>query len=292
MALQYSTAVRNAQLDAVESAIGTAPKLQLRTGAPPANCAAADSGTLLCEMILPSDWMDKSAAGAADCAIGLAAIDLAGNCRATPQATMGALEAVAATTTEPTPTPAPIPKTPAPGTVKTVTIPTSLLREIFSDGSARTVTGTDHWGHCIGRQKDKLCRATMTFPTAAIPKGTIITKLQLRLNVVYSSAPNPYTWAISRYGTIGDDPGTDQPATALVRADGQRYLNASASLRTTGQKIIFITKAINDLTVATIAGKPFSLGIKQNQENPPDKFTALGQTDAQRPQLLVTVKYP
>lgn len=63
MALQYSVTVRNAQLDAVESAIGTAPKLQLRTGAPPANCATADSGTLLCEMTLPSDWMDAAAAG-------------------------------------------------------------------------------------------------------------------------------------------------------------------------------------------------------------------------------------
>jgi hypothetical protein len=57
MANQYSTTVRNARLDAVESTIGTAPKLQIRTGSPPANCAAADTGTLLVEFTLPSDWM-------------------------------------------------------------------------------------------------------------------------------------------------------------------------------------------------------------------------------------------
>src|ERR1044071_5107527 len=63
MSLQYSTTLRNNQLDQVEATIGTAAKLQLRTGAPPANCAAADSGTLLCEMDLPSDWMAAAGSG-------------------------------------------------------------------------------------------------------------------------------------------------------------------------------------------------------------------------------------
>jgi len=31
------------------------------TGAPPANCAAADSGTLLVEIPLPADWMTDAA---------------------------------------------------------------------------------------------------------------------------------------------------------------------------------------------------------------------------------------
>lgn len=35
----------------------------VRTGAPPANCAAPDTGTLLCEIALPADWMAASAAG-------------------------------------------------------------------------------------------------------------------------------------------------------------------------------------------------------------------------------------
>ncbi len=63
MSLQYSGAVRDAQLDAVETVVGTGPKLQLRTGAPPASCAAADSGTLLCEITLPSDWMAAASGG-------------------------------------------------------------------------------------------------------------------------------------------------------------------------------------------------------------------------------------
>jgi hypothetical protein len=64
MGLQLSVAVRNAQLDAIESTIGTAPKLQIRTGAPPANCAAADSGTLLAELTLPSNWLADASSGA------------------------------------------------------------------------------------------------------------------------------------------------------------------------------------------------------------------------------------
>lgn len=63
MTLQYSTAVRNAQLDAVESTIGASAILKIRTGAPPANCAAADSGTVLATLNLPSDWMAAAANG-------------------------------------------------------------------------------------------------------------------------------------------------------------------------------------------------------------------------------------
>ncbi len=60
MAIQYSVAVNNARLDAVESTTGTAPKLRIFSGSQPANCAAADSGTLLCEITLPSDWMNAA----------------------------------------------------------------------------------------------------------------------------------------------------------------------------------------------------------------------------------------
>lgn len=64
MTVQYSTTLRNARLDANETTIGTSPKLQLRTGAQPANCAAADSGTLIAEVALPSDWANAAANGA------------------------------------------------------------------------------------------------------------------------------------------------------------------------------------------------------------------------------------
>jgi hypothetical protein len=64
MSLQYSTPVRNAQLDAFESTIGASAILKIRTGAPPANCGTADSGTVLATLNLPSDWMAAAASGA------------------------------------------------------------------------------------------------------------------------------------------------------------------------------------------------------------------------------------
>lgn len=63
MAIQYSTTVRNAQLDALETAIGTAAVLKIRTGAPPANVGTADSGTVLASMTLPSDWLAAASGG-------------------------------------------------------------------------------------------------------------------------------------------------------------------------------------------------------------------------------------
>lgn len=63
MALQYSTAVRNAQLDALETAIGVSAVLKIRTGAAPANVATADSGTVLATMTLPSDWLAAASSG-------------------------------------------------------------------------------------------------------------------------------------------------------------------------------------------------------------------------------------
>lgn len=64
MALQYSVAVRNAKLDAVETTIGVSAVLKIRTGAAPATCATADSGTVLASCTLPSDWMAAASAGA------------------------------------------------------------------------------------------------------------------------------------------------------------------------------------------------------------------------------------
>jgi hypothetical protein len=63
MALQYSVAVRNAQLDSFETTIGTTPILRIRSGAPPANCAAARTGTVLATINLPSDWMAAASGG-------------------------------------------------------------------------------------------------------------------------------------------------------------------------------------------------------------------------------------
>jgi hypothetical protein len=63
MAIQLSTTARNAILNAIETAVGTAAVLKIRTGAAPANCGTADSGTVLASLSLPSDWMSDAAAG-------------------------------------------------------------------------------------------------------------------------------------------------------------------------------------------------------------------------------------
>ncbi len=63
MAIQLSAAVRNAMLDAIETAIGAGAVLKIRTGAAPANVATADSGTVLATLTLPSDWMAAASGG-------------------------------------------------------------------------------------------------------------------------------------------------------------------------------------------------------------------------------------
>lgn len=63
MAIQLSESVRNARLDAIETAIGVSAILKIRTGAAPANCATADSGTVLATLNLPSDWMAAASSG-------------------------------------------------------------------------------------------------------------------------------------------------------------------------------------------------------------------------------------
>lgn len=64
MAKQFSVAVRNAKLDAIETTIGTAPLLRIYSGTPPADTATALSGnTLLAEITLPSDWLAAASGG-------------------------------------------------------------------------------------------------------------------------------------------------------------------------------------------------------------------------------------
>ena len=63
MAFQFSAASRNAALDAIETAAGASPTLEIRTGAAPATCATADSGTVLVTMALPADWLAAASGG-------------------------------------------------------------------------------------------------------------------------------------------------------------------------------------------------------------------------------------
>lgn len=60
MALQYSSTIYLARLDQVEVSTGVSAKLLIFKGSAPANCAAADTGTLLATLTLPSDWMNAA----------------------------------------------------------------------------------------------------------------------------------------------------------------------------------------------------------------------------------------
>lgn len=63
MAIQFSTVVRNALLDAWETSIGVSVKVELRTGVQAANTAAPASGTLLAVFSLGADWAGPAVNG-------------------------------------------------------------------------------------------------------------------------------------------------------------------------------------------------------------------------------------
>lgn len=63
MALKYGVAYRNSRLDTLEATIGTGPVLRILTGSVPATPATAQTGTLLAEITLPSDFMAAAASG-------------------------------------------------------------------------------------------------------------------------------------------------------------------------------------------------------------------------------------
>ena len=63
MAVQLNVATRNARLDTIESTNGTSCSLEIRTGAQPATCATAGSGTILATINLPTDWMAAASSG-------------------------------------------------------------------------------------------------------------------------------------------------------------------------------------------------------------------------------------
>lgn len=63
MTIQLAVSTRNARLDAIEVDIGVTPIMRIRTGAVPANVAAASTGTVLATINLPSDWMGAASGG-------------------------------------------------------------------------------------------------------------------------------------------------------------------------------------------------------------------------------------
>jgi len=63
MPLQYSVAVRNAQLNAWETAIGVSPILHLYDGVNPANCGLGATANIIASATLPVDWSGAAAGG-------------------------------------------------------------------------------------------------------------------------------------------------------------------------------------------------------------------------------------
>lgn len=63
MTIQLSVAVRNAELDAIETTISTSAVMKIFDGTLPANCAAADNGTVLATVSLGVDWLAAASSG-------------------------------------------------------------------------------------------------------------------------------------------------------------------------------------------------------------------------------------
>lgn len=64
--MQYSVEARNNWLDSIETTLGPSPILEIRTGAPPANCSAANTGAVLATINLPVDWAANASGGQKD----------------------------------------------------------------------------------------------------------------------------------------------------------------------------------------------------------------------------------
>jgi hypothetical protein len=63
--LQYSVTLRNNQLDAIATTGAGTAKMEILTGALPADCAAARTGTVLATLTLPATWMGAASGGSA-----------------------------------------------------------------------------------------------------------------------------------------------------------------------------------------------------------------------------------
>jgi hypothetical protein len=83
MALQYSAATYLARLNQIDTITGVSPLLRIFSGTAPANCAAADTGTLLATIALPATWMN-AASGTTKTKLGTWTGTASGGAGATP----------------------------------------------------------------------------------------------------------------------------------------------------------------------------------------------------------------
>lgn len=60
MAIQFSVALRNAQVGAIQTTTGSSGTLLILTGSVPATCATAQSGSLLATITLPTTFLTSS----------------------------------------------------------------------------------------------------------------------------------------------------------------------------------------------------------------------------------------
>jgi len=64
MTLQFAQSTAHAMLDAIETDLGSSPVLYLRSGAQPATCGAADTGTLISTIAMAADAFSNASAWA------------------------------------------------------------------------------------------------------------------------------------------------------------------------------------------------------------------------------------
>jgi hypothetical protein len=234
---------------------------------------------------------------AAHCGTGLAAEDLAGNCRLSPT-TPGALEVVGqAPAPTPTPTPAPAPPPVPPPPPAPIPPPPAvnqyILSAVYTADLFSTISrGSDNpWDHCIGNQAGTVCRVVMTFNISLLPKDRLIKSVKLKLVIPYVTAGLTTTyWRVGRYGAIGSDPKADGDCIAYLRASGiAPWIQGTSLLRTVGTKTLGLTKAIPDLKAAIQTGAPFAVAILSNREGDVDRFTVIGRYNlpSTAPQLIV-----
>lgn len=221
-----------------------------------------------------------------ECGSSLAAQDIAGNCRVSPM-TMGALEVGSGIAPVPVPIPIPVPP---PNTPNFYTIPASFSAEVNTDG---TLSFDNPWDHCVGRQGDNVCRLVLNFETDVLPKNKVITTAKLRVTVSYAvQGISAATWAVGRYGALGNNVKTDAPEVRIARADSWRYVIATTAYRNLGVRDLTLSPTARaDLTSAIANGRVFSVFIKQNQEHLVDIWVAIGRYNGpDKPELLVSVK--
>lgn len=140
-------------------------------------------------------------------------------------------------------------------------------------------------------------RVVNRFPTTSIPAGSVITQIQVRINVKGVLNVGSALWRIGPYNGDGlADAEPDSGGTAYSRCNlaTDNYGVAFSDYRTTGVKTTDITtaQAIADLTAAANSGADFSICWQQTDESTGtehySRFSEYIEASNLQPALLVT----